>query len=263
MMSIAEKAAKGMKLDDVLIIDAHNHIGDWKAFHAPVNSAEGMLASMNTLSIDKCFITAHVSSGPDYVFGNDIVIDTLKKYPDRFIGYVTLNPNYEENMKNELDRCFKVNGIKGIKINPASHGNPPIDDKRYRIAYEYADEINCPILIHVWGDSSVSAVEKLSEQYPSAIFIMGHAGGEIRAMEYALNVINNRKNVYADLAISLAYEGNVEWFVKESGSKKILFGTDMPFFDPRPIFGRLAMANISDDEKKDIFGLNIAGILKL
>jgi predicted TIM-barrel fold metal-dependent hydrolase len=60
----------------------------------------------------------------------------------------------------------------------------------------------------------------------------------------------------------LTYEGNVEWFVKESGSKKVLFGTDMPFFDPRPAFGRLALANISDDEKRDVFGLNMARILK-
>lgn len=92
---------------------------------------------------------------------------------------------------------------------------------------------------------------------------MGHAGADIKAMEDAFDVVNKHSNVYIDLAISLTYEGNVEWFVREVGSKRVLFGTDMPFFDPRPAFGRLAMAEISDGEKKDIFGLNMVDLLKI
>lgn len=233
MTSIAEKVLSGKKLDDVLIIDAHNHIGLWKAFHAPANSAEGMLVSMDTVGIDKVFITAHSSIGPNYVYGNNIVLDAVKRYPDRFIGYVTVNPNYEDDMKHEIDRCFAVEGVKGIKLHPDCHGCP-IDYKNYRIAYEAADEKNCPILIHVWGKGEVAAVDRMSAKYPGAQFIMGHAGAEIKAMEDAFELVNKRDNVYIDLAISLTYEGNVEWFVKEVGSKKVVFGTDMPFFDPRP-----------------------------
>lgn len=51
--------------------------------------------------------------------------------------------------------------------------------------------------------------------------------------------------------------------VKEIGSKRVLFGTDMPFLDPRPALGRVAMADISDEEKKDIFGLNMKYLLNL
>ena len=262
MTKIAEKALKGEKLDDILIIDCHNHIGDWKAFNAPRNNAEGILASMDTLGVDRASLTAHSSIGPDYRYGNDIVIDAVTRYPDRFVGYVTVNPNYEEDMKNELDRCFKVKGMKGIKLHPGCHGCP-VDDKRYHTAYETADEKRCPVLIHVWGYESVAAVDRLAPQYPGAKFIMGHAGADIAAMAYAMDVVTRRKNVYADLAISLTCEGNVEWFVKEAGSKKILYGTDMPFFDPRPAFGRVALADIGEEEKKDIFGRNMAGILGL
>lgn len=262
MSSICDRAKKGTPLDDILIIDCHSHIGCWKQFHAPQNTAEGMIASMDALGINVACITAHSSIGPDYLYGNNMVIDALTRYPDRFLGYATVNPNYSGDMKNELGRCLAIEGMAGIKLHPGMHGCA-IDDKNYRIAYETADERQLPILIHVWGKADVAAVERLAIEYPKAQFIMGHAGAEIKAMEDALGVVNRRGNVYVDLAISSAYEGNVEWFVDEVGSKRVLFGTDMPFFDIRPAFGRVAMANICDEAKKDIFGLNMKRLLDI
>ncbi|WP_127586300.1 amidohydrolase family protein [Paenibacillus koleovorans] len=93
-------------------------------------------------------------------------------------------------------------------------------------------------------------IYRLTEQYPQAQFLIGHSGAYPKAMEDAIRIVTSRDNAYLDLAISYAYEGNVEWFVREAGAKKVVFGTDMPFFDPRPTFGRIAMADISDDEKR-------------
>jgi len=129
------------------------------------------------------------------------------------------------------------------------------------LAYETAEKKKCPVLIHVWGAGNVVTVSKLADEYPNAIFIMGHGGADIPGFEKAIDVVNKRNNVYIDIAISNVREGNVEWLVREMGSKKILYGSDMPFFDPRPAFGRLAFAMISDDEKRDIFGLNMEAIL--
>ena len=259
-MSIFDKAKSGLALTDILIIDSHNHIGCWKEFHIPENTAEGMLVSMDTLGIDKAFITAHASIGPDYVYGNDIVIDALRRFPDRFLGYATVNPSYEEDMKHELERCFRAPGMRGIKLHPSSHGSS-VDNKKYRIAYEAANERGCPILIHTWGRADVAAIDRMSAQYKKAQFIIAHSGAYIEAMSDAIDIVNSRDNAYLDLAISLPYEGNVEWLVREAGSKKILFGTDMPFFDPRHTFGRVVMADITDDEKKDILGLNMQRLL--
>ena len=99
-----------------------------KAFHASNNSAEGMLVSMDYLGIDKVCITSHSSIGPNYRYGNDVVRDAVTRYPDRFMGYVTLNPNYHEDIKNELDRCLAIllycklrsgdDLSKGLKVRP-------------------------------------------------------------------------------------------------------------------------------------------------
>ncbi|HBG75327.1 amidohydrolase family protein [Eubacteriales bacterium mix99] len=259
-MSIADYVKKGLPLHEIPVIDCHNHIGLWKAFHIPDPSAEGMLSGMNRLGIDKVCVTAHSSIGPDYHFGNDMVMDAVARYPDRFLGYVTVNPNYPEDMEQEIRRCLPVKGFIGIKLHPSCHGSA-VDNTNYTAAFEAAQKGKLPILIHIWGRENVADVDRLSDRYPDAQFIMAHAGGDVLSMGYALEVAGRHANVYVDVAVSTAYEGNVEWFVREIGSKKVLFGTDMPFLDPRPTFGRVGMAEIGEEEKKDIFGGNMQRIL--
>jgi uncharacterized protein len=260
--SIYEKVKKGLPLDDVFILDAHSHIGKWFNFDLPYGSAESMLVTMDALGVDMACVTADSSCTADYVHGNDLAIDAAVRFPDRFMAYCTVNPNYPEDMKNELDRCFRYPGVKGIKIHAGCH-LCPIDFKNYKAAYEMADERKLPVLIHVWGRGDVAEIDRLAGRYPGALFIMGHSGAEVRAMEDAVDVINRHDNCYADLAISLAREGNVEWLVREVGSKKVTYGTDMPFFDPKPVFGRIAFAEISDDDKKNIFGANLKKAFRL
>ena len=95
----------------------------------------------------------------------------------------------------------------------------------------------------------------------SALFALTFASSPFADATLTLDTVNKHDNVYADLALSMTYEANVEWFVHEVSSKKVIYGSDAPFFDPRPAFGRVALADITDDEKKDIFGLNIKRIL--
>jgi len=261
MNSMFNRVRMGQTLDDTLIIDSHCHMGFYYQFNAPNNTAEGMLESMDAIGINMAFVAAHASIGPDYIYGNNMIIDAVTKYPDRFIGYITLNPHYPKDMLNEIERCLKVPGMRGIKLHPECH-QVPIDYKNYHIAYEFANEMRFPVLIHTWGIGDIRIIGKLAEKYPEIRFIAGHSGGDVRAMEETVNVVNSNVNVYADLTVSMVREGNVEWFVSQVGSRKLLYGSDMPFFDPRAAFGRVALARLSDDEKKDILGLNIKRILE-
>lgn len=263
MSDLAKASALGAPLTDIRVIDSHNHLGKWNAFYVPKGGTiELMLRRMSLLGIEKVCITAHSSMGPDYRYGNDMVYDAITRYPDKVIGYVTVNPNYPEDMENELARCFAKKGFRAIKFHPYCHGQAP-DYKNYAPAYEEAARRDCPILIHAWGQSDVAAVDRAAASFPQTKIIMAHTGGDQKAMETALDVINRHDNVYGDLALSTPLQGNVEWLVREVGSKKILFGTDMPFFDPSPCLARVAMADITLEEKKDIFAGNIVRLMHL
>lgn len=261
MSLIYDKAVRGLPLDDVLIIDSHAHMGYCNNFFIAHCQAEGMLPHMDRLGISMAFVSHHAAVGPDFIYGNNEIMRITSQYPERFYGYITVNPNYPEGTTKELDRCLSEPGMKGIKIHAHFH-SVSIDYKSYHPVYETANKKRLPVLIHVWGKTDVMLVDKLAGQYPEVRFIMGHSGGDVRAMEAAIDVVVKHRNVYGDLVVSRALEGNVEWLVREMGASKILFGTDMPFYDPAPTFGRIALSEISDDEKRNIFGLNIKRILE-
>jgi len=259
--TIMEALRRGKPLGDTLVIDCHCHIGTWRAFHVPAPDAAGMLKSMDALGIDTACLTAHAAIGPDVRRGNGIVKDAIIAHPGRFLGYVTLNPHYQDDMQAELDECFALAGFRGIKLHPGLHGVLP-DDARYAPAYREADRRRCPVLIHTWGATDLQAVERMAREHGDAPLIMAHAGGSVPAMATAVEIVNRNVNVYIDTAFSLAFEGNIEWLTEEVGSGKILFGSDMPFFDPRIDFGRVAWAVIPETDKRNILGLNMKKLLE-
>lgn len=262
-MDFREKVLSGSPLDEIEVLDCHNHMGRWHAFYVPKDgTADRMIEVMDQLGINSVFAAAHGSIGPDFVYGNDMVRDACEKYPDRVWGYITVNPNYEDGLMPEVLRCLEHPGFRGIKFHADCHGCA-IDDKRYEPVLEYADDHKMIILSHVWGVGQVGCIDRLSARFPNVRFIMGHSGADNAAMTYAMDLMNKRPNVYGDTAVSHAPQGNIEWMVREADPKKLLFGSDMPFYSPVFTVGRIAMADISDEIKKDIFGRNLKRMMGL
>lgn len=261
---ILTRAREGLPLEDTLIIDGHGHIGYWPGFHIPHNDAQGMIETMDGLGINKVCISAHAGIGPDYKLGNDMVIKATQDFPDRFIGYITINPNYPDDLEKELKRCVGKMGLG--EIHPMQH-EYPANGPRYRAVWEYADQYNLPVLIHTWGgveSCKPSLFEEIAREYPRAILILGHAGGNFDGFDDAIKVAKKRDNVYLDLTGSelLAF-GLVEYFVKRVAVDRILYGSDIPFMSAGAQLGKVVYAKISDENKQKILGLNMARLLKI
>ncbi len=261
MINWREKAFNAQPITEFPVHDCHNHLGKWNIFHIPHGGTiEQMISTMDKFGIDTCFVTSHSAIGPDFVLGNDMVIDAMKKYPERVRGYVTLNPNYPDELEAEMNRCFSNKGFLGIKLHPNFHKCTSLNPN-YEPVYERADREGLPILIHVWGVTDVACIDELSKRYPNIRFIMGHTGADTLGMEYAIKVINARNNVYGDTALSMTNHGNIEWLLSKANPKRILFGSDMPYYAPTHTIGRIAMANVSDEIKADVFGENLTRVL--
>ena len=259
-MNIYEQAMKGLPLKDVLIIDEHCH----KGFYGPNYQSlkctpDGVVSEMDRLGIDMACISHLASLTADCRWGNDRILDAMDTYPGRYIGYCTVNPLYPDMIDDEMSRCF-ARGMKGIKLHPYCHERP-LSYKPYEKAYAFAAAHNSFVMAHTYNAADVANVDKFASEYPDAVFIMGHMGGEMATIEKAVDVVNRHDNVYGDIAVSASWEGIVEWFVKEIGSKKLLFGTDSPCMEGRATFCRVALAEIDEDAKRDIFGLNMKRIL--
>ena len=261
---MAEKFRKmvleGLPVSGLEVIDAHAHVGPY--FNFPIHrggSAEAMIERADTAGIGKMCITANAAIGPDMVWGNDEVQRAVESHPGRIFGYVTIKPCSEQEMAEELDRRFAGRGFIGIKLHPGLHG-VNVAHPSYRPAMELADERGLPVLIHTWSHADVADAGQLAARYPNARFIVAHMGGAPNVLDYALEVIAERDNLFGDTALSYAPHRGIEYAVKKIGAEKVLFGSDMPFYDPVFTLARLVCADITERDIERIAGKNFRAI---
>ena len=263
MSDIKALVQNGVPLTNEVVIDSHCHMGFWANFNVPRGDAAGMVAAMDRLGIKACVAAHHSSIGPDFRFGNDEVLKAMADFPGRIYGYATVNPNYPDEMAGEIKRCISA-GMVGIKLHPDMH-KVAVDDDRYRPAWEYANERGLPVLSHTGtnGKNPIRTFEKLAEAYPNAKVILGHAGFGSEGANQSIEAGKKFPNIYPEITGSVIVYGTLERMVRELGADRVLFGTDLPFLDPRPQIGRVAFAKISDDEKRLILGLNAARLFRI
>lgn len=257
MSLLQQKVSQGQPLTDELVIDAHCHMGRWFNFNLYKGDAQGMVERMDRLGIRACVAAHHSSIGPDFKYGNDEVLRAMEEFPGRIYGYATVNPNYPEaEIVGELERCIS-SGMVGVKIHPDTH-QCMVDNDKYRPVWEYANERGLPLLSHtgINGKNPVEAFENLAEDYPNVKIILGHSGFGSEGADQSIQAAEEFPNIYLEITGSIIVYGTLERMVRRLGADRVLFGTDLPFIDPRPQLGRVAFAKISDEEKRQILGRN-------
>jgi len=248
------------------VIDVHCHLGKYSPVYIPRSKPDDMIRVMDAIGIEAACISSFAAIGPDWEVGNSMVAEAVSQYPQRFIGYGVINPNYPGHIHDELDRCFDVLGLQAIKLHPVWH-DYPIDGPNYTPVFEYAESHRLTILSHTWGNSDFLA--GAASSYPNINFVVAHAGGwngkaisSSKLIEYKiLATAKNYGNIYLDLAASLVYFGALERLVKLVGAEKILFGSDFPLHNLGYQLGRVLFAKISRKEKNAILWENAQKLL--
>jgi hypothetical protein len=257
---------QGSPLDGELVVDCHTHLGPWHNFHIPDNDAAGLLRSMDRLGINLAVCSPHRAIAHDYLGGNDEAVQLSREHPNRFRPYITINPNYPEaEIAAEIERRQADGSLFAFKLHP-SEMRYHADGPALRAVWEAANEAGIPILSHSWANDEYASPRRLGEladRYRSAKVIIAHAASSWEMIGQASEVAAARDNVFLDLTGSAMLPGAVEAMADAVGPGRILFGTDIPFLDPRPGLGRLALARISDDAKRLIFGLNAQRVFRL
>ena len=260
-MSLIDDLRSGKPLDGEYLLDGHMHVGRVAQFHTSGSRAEEIVGKMDLMGIRLGVISALGGSG-DYTRCNRLTAEVVESYPDRFVGLIVLNPNYLDGMEAEIESCWSSGRFKGIKLHPAIH-RYPIDGPVYRTIYDRAAALQCPVLVHTWGVEDVTLFDVLASDFPRTKFILGHSGGELPAVLKATAVAARHPNLYLDTTCTWMYSGLIERMVEGAGSKKIVYGSDAVWNSMSAAVGRIVFAQITDDEKRDILGLNMKRLLEI
>jgi uncharacterized protein len=119
--------------------------------------------------------------------GNEAIVSTVKKWPDRFVGFLGTDLENVNRSVGELRELTKSPGIKGVSIEPGSAKTPRLsDDPAIDPIYDLCEEFDLPVSISLSALLSALAghdlswcspipVQRVAMRRPNLKIIVSHA----------------------------------------------------------------------------------------
>lgn len=222
---------------------------------------------------------------------NDYIAAIVRKYPDKFIGFASVNPNYRgvKAAVRELERAIRELKLTGLKLYPMYQHWSPADRRLAFPIFEKAEELGIPVMVHQAGSTRIDAMleyarpallDDVGREFRSLRLIIAHCG--IPWIDEALFMLTKHPNFYAELSYHIAACTREElyrfllkcrpFFVP---LEKLFFGTDYPayLYDPVKLREKLLGVNeeaqrlgtqpIPQEDLDGIMGDNLARVLGL
>lgn len=211
---------------------------------------------------------------------NEFVADVAASYPDRFIPFATVFPPDVNGALKEIDRSILDLGMAGIKVHP-NVMNFSLASPELLLVIERVKELQIPFVTHLNGtlvnhlnrpgnkevlekpepelqDASEDVAARyapnpnsdptlLSEavmRYDSPRFQCAHMGGLLMPWAHASAV------TFQTAGASRAV---IQWAVDNLSSKRVVFGSDFPFFLLGDEIAKVEALAIPDEAKAQIF----------
>ena len=252
------------KAADCRVIDAHAHMGSWKGIFFPHAEPSQMVHSMDRAGVQTVVFSHHSAlSSPDVM--NRLSVDAVRAHPDRFRAYCVFHPRYPEAAQAELDGYDRFPDVYvGLKLHGDMHG-VAYTDPRYVPAWQFANERDLPVLVHSWGTSpnnGTGVMRAIAEKYPRVKLILGHSLHDLWGD--AIAMAREFPRVYLDLcAVMDERTGVLERFVAEADPDRIVYGTDVPWFDFHYYIAGVLAADITETQMRKILSLNARALFGL
>ncbi len=243
------------RVKDCPIFDLHAHMGPFYGGYLPAHTPEAMIRHMDEAGVLlACFASHEALYAPQTGIAKDLA--TACEFQSRLKAYHVvcshfLHPDEDLKRINNHKSCYV-----GFKFHPSTYG-VPLSFAQHDPYFSYADQNGLLILSHTWGGSQYDGpeeVEKILKRYPHLIFIAGHSfHGDWRG---AVQLAKQYPNLYLELTAVLDDRGALDYFVSQIGSDRILFGVDLPWFSYHYGIGAVLSADISDEDRRNIFYRN-------
>ncbi len=205
---------------------------------------------------------------------NDYIIEAIKKYPERLIGFAVVNP-LKPGAAAEICRCHQE-GLQGVgELFPEGQGFDLTKREEMQELTATCQELSLPIMIHLnepighdypgkTGDSLESGI-KLAENFPANTFIYSHWGGGLIFYELMPEIASTLQNVYYDTAASpFLYDKKIYQAVKAAGLiDKVLLGSDYPLLSPDRYLAEIKDTDLSQAERDKVLFSNAKELFNL
>jgi uncharacterized protein len=266
------------------IWDLHCHPeGDRVPGRTLLEKVENLLQIADRMGIERLCLFLRVG---ETVSETD-ALEVLKRHPGKLFGFVWLSL-WKDTVQANIDKLnrwiaegpmigMKMAGTDGICSLPV-----------YDPVFERAAQLNAVIFIHAWfktgagllnpnaghvtrippvlpgglytpDESTPLDVVKLASRRPETPVICGHAGGD---WELGLRAVRAARNVLVEISGSFPTRGLVEMAVRELGSRRVVYGSDVPGRSFSSQLGKVRGAAVSESDKQLIFSGNLQRVMR-
>lgn len=286
------------------VIDAHNHLC---ARPDMALTAEMLVEEMDRLGIDKAIVFQENANmafrTPDYnpYIGHDYISSAQKKFPDRLIGFFTMNPWHQSTSVwgwkpgrcnlvtrnfalEELDRGIKELGLRGVKFHPGVHYYAFNDaytesrsgiDEAPRIVGTVMDRIvelqrevgrKIPVLVHTATGGMVDHFHS-----PEVVADVARRYPEITFimahmgcpwhLGSAIRFARELPNILLETAATDA--AAIRMAVQGAGYDRVVMGSDSPFLGAEAMLAAVRAAVPDEIDRAKVLGGNLATLFDI
>lgn len=245
-----------------MVIDSHIHTGKVEYFPS---FCEITIAALDKNEID------YAINAPMTALMHGELDTYIEESRERFItseeriySYFIFDPRNVKKSISLIEKHVDHKCFIGIKIHPSEHG-VNCASTLYRPAWEAAKAYHLPMLTHTWTASATNPKQEYSlphafanylAEFPEVFMIFGHSGGRPEGIREAAAMGKQFKNLYYDTAGDVYSEGFISYMVRMVGAERLLFGSDMNWFEPSSQMGAILGAELSQTQREKILGEN-------
>ncbi|WP_082514869.1 amidohydrolase family protein [Yonghaparkia sp. Soil809] len=248
------------------VIDVHAHIG--RTITSDVGqTVDEWIAEMAASGVTRSVIS--VAAGGLQTEGiidtrraNDAVAAAVVAHPGLFLaGLGSVEVRHGLAGVAEARRAIDELGLKGLAFHATFEGFT-VRSAAFSAVLDAVASTPALILLHSTPDpkASPSAIAQVAADYPLLTFVMGHPLFTEDQRSQAVRAVTATPNLHVDIAYQ-ADPAVTEYFVREVGASRVLFGSDAPFFSARDVIRSVEQAEISDDDRAAIFSGNAEALL--
>jgi predicted TIM-barrel fold metal-dependent hydrolase len=191
----------------------------------------------------------------DYARANERLSRLVVRYPNRLTGFAMVNTKTDRGrIEKMLEAAVDRYGFRGVKV----HGHQGLLSREVCRA---AGRLGIPVLIDVFDKPW--QVELSAREYPDVDFVVAHLGSyrdDWRIQQAIIDMMIRFPNINADTS-GVRRFAMIEQAVKRVGPKRILFGSDGPWFHPGLELHKIRLLGLPPAAERLITGGNALRLL--
>jgi hypothetical protein len=234
---------------------------------AATHTIPNLMAEMRAAGVQRAAILPIATGLP---LGKDPTVQVLDSIETantggRLVPFASVHPH--DPNKRALLQQYRQRGVRGVKLHPEMQRFFPDEPGAMEI-YEECGRLGLPVIFHA-GRSGIEPqfmrpyallrryVAGIRE-FPKVRFVLGHSGA--RDVAEAIPLAQQYDNVWLELSSQGVTQ--IDQLLKQTGARKLLYGTDWPFYPLAVALAKVLIVTEGNAEARAaILGGNAAVVL--